>query len=248
MDKTLNIKLDLDVKLLCVSDIHEHPDQFFEIVNKFPISEKMRLVVCGDIFDKGYGFSAAEKIINKLKYHMDLGQAYFIKGNHELKNIKKSRQAGSLSPLMKWVDNQPISLSFIYNNSSRYTVVHGGVDGYMGWDDLVYDLSVCYIRYLSNSHKKMIPIKKEQKDGLIVYTPKDPENSLWHEVYDGRFGYIISGHNSNPSGPNFYKYSCNIDTGVFDSGKLTAAIFSSKGREEIYQAIGKAYKDEQVIT
>lgn len=243
MDKSLNIKLDDDVKLLCISDIHEHPDQFFDIINKFPVSDKMRLVICGDVFDKGFGFPAAEKIINTIKYHIDSGQAYMIKGNHELKNIKKNRKGENL-PIFKWIESLPIALSFVYNDSTRYTVVHAGVDSTMKWYDLNYDLNVCYIRYLSNETKKMVSIVKERVDGKVIYTPKDLDVSLWHELYDGRFGYIISGHNNDPSGPKFYKYSCNIDTGVFMSGKLTAVIFGSKGREEIYQSIGKCFNEQ----
>lgn len=244
MDKLFNIKLDSDVKLLCVSDIHEHPDQFYDIIHKYPISDKMKLVVCGDIFDKGFGFSSAEKIITTIQNHMSEGNAFFVKGNHELKNIKKHRKNGKLSTLMRWVESQPLALSFIYPNSCRYTIVHAGVDPKMGWVDLSHNLNVCYIRYLSNETKKMVPITKEEKDGKIVYTPIESDVSVWHKLYDGRFGYIISGHNNNPSGPKFYNYSCNIDTGVFISGKLTAVIFGNKGREKVYQAVGKAYENE----
>jgi hypothetical protein len=121
----------------------------------------------------------------------------------------------------------------------------------MTWEHLSYDLTVCYIRYVSNETKKMVPIDKREENGSIFYTPKDSNCSIWHECYDGRFGYIISGHNNDPEGPRFYNYSCNIDTGVFNSGKLTAVLFGSKGREGIYQATGKAFnnkENEKIIT
>ena len=93
--------------------------------------------------------------------------------------------------------------------------------------------------YLSNKDKKKITFKRDENNNLAL---TDSESSIWHKFYDGRFGYIISGHNSNLKGPKFYNYSCNIDTGVFSSGKLTAVLFGANGREEVFQAIGRAYE------
>lgn len=251
MNSFLNIKLDSDVKLLCISDIHEHHEQFFNILEKYPVSDKQKLIVCGDVIDKGFGLESAEKIYNKIRELIDLNQAYMIKGNHELKNIKKQRKDGKLNKLFKWVESLPISLSFSYPNHSRYTFVHGGVDPKMNWEQLSYDLTVCYIRYISNENNKMVSVDKKEENGIISYVPKDLNCNLWHSSYDGRFGYIVSGHNNDPQGPKFYNYSCNIDTGVFNSGKLTAVIFGSKGREVIYQAEGIAFnskKNEKITT
>jgi len=242
MNNFLNINLKSDVKLLCISDVHEHPEQFFAILDKYPVSDKMILVVCGDVIDKGFGIKSAEKIYEYIYHLTKKNQAFMIKGNHELKLLKSNKKIGRSAHLMKWIDSLPISLSFIYPNSSRYTFVHGGVDSKMTWDEISYDLSVCYIRYLSNKSKKMAPVSKKETDGEILYIPKDLDVSLWHHVYDGRFGYIVSGHNNDPGGPRFYNYSCNIDTGVFTSGKLTALIIGDKGREEVYQSIGPAFK------
>lgn len=239
MDITLNIKISSDTKLLFISDIHEHSDQFFTILNKYNISDKLKLVVCGDVLDKGFGINEGFLVLNKIKELVNLGHAFFIKGNHELKNIKKYRNNGDLPPILQWVEQQPLSLSFVYPNSSRYTAIHAGVDPKMSWKDLTHDLNLCYIRYLSNNDKTKVLFKPDKiKEELLK------ENiSVWHESYDGRFGYIVSGHNSNVKGPTFYNYSCNIDTGVFASGKLTAILFGSEGREEIFQAIGRAYQN-----
>lgn len=245
MNNFLNIKLKSDVKLLCISDIHEHPDQFFSILDKYPVSDKMILIVCGDVIDKGFGSKSAEKIYKKIYDLNKKNQAFMIKGNHEIKLLKYNKKINNFQ-LLKWIDSLPISLSFIYPNLSRYTFVHGGVDPQMNWDELSYDLSVCYIRYISNKSNKMASVSKKEENGEIHYIPKDVDVSLWHDVYDGRFGYIISGHNNDPGGPRFYNYSCNIDTGVFTSGKITAIIIGEKGREEVYQSSGPAFKKTNV--
>lgn len=248
MDITLNIKINSDTKLLFVSDIHEHSDQFNTIINKFKISDKLKLVVCGDVLDKGYGINEGLAILHKIKDLSDQGNAFFIKGNHELKNIKKYRKNGNMPPILHWVEQQPLSLSFVYPNSSRYTAIHAGVEPKMTWKDLTHNLNLCYIRNLSNETKEKVLLKKQEIDGKTSYISSDGGASVWHKFYDGRFGYIVSGHDNNPKGPMFYNYSCNIDTGVFTSGKLTSVLFGQNGREDVYQAIGRAYNNEQSTT
>jgi hypothetical protein len=241
MDKNLNINLESDVKLVCVSDIHEHVDQFFNVLNKFPLSANQRLVVIGDVFDKGKSIEDAFKLAEVIKSYEDQGLAYYIRGNHELKNIKKLKKVGELSPLMKWVSSRPISLSFVYPNGTRYTMVHAGVDPKMHWHDLSHDYNVCYIRVLSNKTFTHVSMQRVTSDnGETYWEPVEKDVSNWHKLYDGRFGYIVSGHDYNENGPIFYDYSCNIDTGVFVTGKLTAVVFGDNGREEVYQAVGAA--------
>lgn len=241
MDKNLNIHIDSDVKLVCISDVHEHTEQFFNILKQFPPSNKQRLVVIGDVFDKGHGREAAEEIAETIKSYAEQGLAYYVQGNHELKNIKKSKKLGELSSIMKWVNSRPLALSFCYPNGTRYTVLHAGVDPKMHWHDLSRDLNVCYIRVLSNKTHTHVSMRKVSiENGDSYWEPVEKDVSNWHDLYDGRFGYIISGHDYNDDGPVFNKYSCNIDTGVFVSGKLTAVVFGENGREQIYQAIGTA--------
>lgn len=242
----LDIKLAADVKILAVSDIHEHSVQFFELINQFEFSDKLKLVVCGDLIDKGFGFKAFESITTKIKELSDAGFAYVIKGNHELKRIKKSKNKENFHPLLQWLDKQPISLSFLYPNGQRYTCVHAGITPDMKFSELNTDLNVCYVRYLDTGTYKHVPAKKIEIDGKVQYVPAKEPVVNWHDIYDGRFGYIISGHQSNASGPHFYNYSCDIDSAVFKTGKLTGVLFNQNGKEDIIAVYGQAYERTQV--
>jgi len=232
------IKLNNETKIAVVGDIHEHPQQFFEIIEKVKPSEKMVFVSVGDIYDKGFGRQAAEKIIDCLIPYVNLEHAYVIKGNHELKTITKSKNIDD--KYIWWFKKQPLSLSFMFENGYRLTVVHGGVTPKHTWEDLEKNAEICYVRTVDENGKMIPLIWKEDKNGVKQLVAKK-EGQLWHDVYDGRFGYVASGHNAQKDGvPKFYEYSCNLDSAVYSSGIFSCQIFGLNGKEELIQATGPA--------
>lgn len=223
----LNILVPKDTKIAVVGDIHEHEYQFDRLLEIIKPSEKMYFVSVGDIYDKGYGPSVAHSIIGKIREMCDKGYGFIVCGNHELKHIKKARSSKNMTPDLLWFEKQPLALSFLFDNGSRVTVLHGGVKPSHTWDDLDYDIETSYIRKLDDAGEM---IKLEWVDGELQ--PSKPGGISWHEVYDGRFGYIVAGHEPLKDGKSkFYNYSCNTDTSVYTTGILTAQILSETGIE-----------------
>lgn len=235
--KHMNIHVPKNTHLGIVGDIHEHKQQFNELIGRLQPSEKMFFVSVGDILDKGGGIQHAEEITDVIRSYHEAGQAYMVRGNHELKHIRKARNQ-QMTPQLQWLARQPLALSFIFENGSRVTVVHAGVKPSHTWDDLTHDVEVCYIRTI-DEEGKMIPLVWVQENGQKVLRPAKPGGKSWHELYDGRFGYIAAGHEPQKDGvAKFYNYSCNLDTACYDTGILTCQIFSEGGREELIQISG----------
>lgn len=235
------IKVPKDVRVIVCGDIHEHEEQFNELWKSIKPSETTWLVVVGDIYSKGFGIKAAERITKKIKKAKKKGFAYAIQGNHELKHIRRARKSkNGLSSALKWWDKQPLGLSFEFHNRLRVTVVHGGVLPRHSWADLAEDVETCYVRKI-DEHGNLIPLVKKIVDGKLIIEPKYPGGKVWHELYDGRFGYIASGHDSQKDGvPKFYNYSCNLDTAVYNTGKLTALEFINGNKGETITISGDA--------
>lgn len=228
-------RLSNDTKLAVVGDIHEHEYQFDELVKLIKPSEKMLLVSVGDIYDKGFGPEAAESITKKLQILVDNKVAYAVRGNHELKHIRKTRR--DPSPGIQWWRKQPLVLNFCYDNGSMITVLHGGVTPLHTWNNLS-DIEICYVRTIDEDGK-MIKLQWVEKEGKKELIPEKPNGKVWHHLYDGRFGYIASGHDVQSDGtPKFYNYSCNLDSGCYMTGKLSCQIFSSQGREDLLTVEG----------
>lgn len=229
MKDYLNIKIPKNTKIAVIGDVHEQLDHFNILLEKIKPSNKMILVSVGDLADKGGGMHLAEAISDKIQGLHTLGHAYIVKGNHELKHIRKATKEKRLTSQLEWLSKQPLALSFMFDNGTRATVVHGGVKPSNTWDNISSDIEIAYIRDLDENGKM---IKLNWVDGELV--PVKPGGITWHNLYDGRFGYIFSGHNAQKDGlPKFYNYSCNIDTACYLTNKLTCQIFSSVGLEEL---------------
>ena len=241
------IYLQKGTKLLVVGDIHEHEEQFDKALDYLNSQPNMIMVSVGDIYDKGFGTKVAESIVDKIKKLHAEGKAYIIRGNHELKIIRKAKKSQNMTPQLQWMRQQPLSLVFEFYNKTRVVVVHGGVSTKHKLSDLSTDVETCYIRTL-DSDGKMIPLIRSVEDGKVKLEPAR-EGKVWHEMYDGRFGYIASGHAAQQDGiPKFYNYSCNLDTAVYYTGKLTAQVFSENGKEDLLTFTGKAkHPDLEVL-
>lgn len=230
MKEYLNIKVPSGTKIAVVGDIHENEYHFDKLVEKIKPSKDMILVSLGDLYNKGQGPKYAEAICDKIKSLNELGFAYIVRGNHELKLIKKATREKLMTPQLTWLARQPLALSFVFCNGTRVTTVHGGVKPSHTWDDLEQDVEIAYIRDLDHDGN-MIKLKWNEEGKLV---PTSTDGKSWHSFYDSRLGYIASGHNSQSDGiPKFYNYSCNLDTACYQTGVLTCQIFSENGREDL---------------
>lgn len=235
----MSIKLADHIKLFTITDVHEHEDQYFEIIEKIKPDSSNIIVFLGDCIDKGFGLDSFAKITDSLIDLERRGCLYAIRGNHELKHIKNGRKTG-LTPQLKWFDTKPLSYSFQWNNGHMVTCVHAGVTPKHTISNLENDVEVCYVRNIDEEGKMIPLIYKTDEEGNKILVAKKP-GKIWHEIYDGRFGYIVSGHAAQKDGiPKYYNYSCNIDTACYETGILTCQPFTMKGREPFIQVTGKA--------
>jgi predicted phosphodiesterase len=239
------IKVPDGTKIAVVGDIHEHKQQFDQLVNQLQPSEKLWLVSVGDIYDKGFGPAEAEGICQTLQELAQRRVAYAIRGNHELKVLRKSQKPSqSTTPGLAWCRQLPLALFFEFSTGAKLTIVHGGVTSKHTWDDLGVNVETCYVRTV-DEQGNMIRMIWVVRDGQKVLVSEKPNGKLWHEVYDGRFGYIASGHAAQKDGvAKFYGYSCNLDTACYDTGILTAQIFGGSGREDLISVQGPAAKPD----
>lgn len=215
------------VSIAVIGDVHEHPEQFQLMLDKIQPSEKMWLVSVGDIYHKGFGTKCAESITDELIGLSKKSICFAVKGNHELKEIKKTKHYPTKQ--IKWWSERPLCLPFQFHTGTRLTVVHAGITPKTGWDDLFTDVEVAYVRDVDEKGK-MIQLKWKEIDGVQTLVKAKEGGSSWHEIYCGRFGYIAAGHAAQKDGlAKYYKYSCNLDSAVYETGILTAQVFNSDG-------------------
>jgi len=238
------IQVPKGVSIAVMGDVHEHPEQFFAMLDAVRPQENMWLVSIGDIYDKGFGLRAAEKITDELIRLQNKGICYAVRGNHELKLIRKARKTPKFSSQLKWWSNQPLVLTFNFENRNSITVLHAGVTPNMTESDLGHGVEVVYVRDV-DENGVMIPLVWKDIDGVSTLMKSKEGGSNWHDLYDGRFGYIVAGHAAQKDGAKFFDYSCNLDSGVYDTGKLTAQLFNDEGKTIRIQTVeGTPFKPE----
>jgi len=218
-----------DTEVCFVGDIHEHSEQFFKLLEEYKPGPNRWLVSVGDVWDKGYGVKAAEDITDELIDLQKRGIGFAVRGNHEVKAVKKARKSDKkMTKQLKWWSNQPFVISFEFPLGNVVTVLHAGVTPKMTGVSLKNDIEVVYVRDV-DENGKMIPLI--WNDSRTVLAPAKSGGQPWHELYDGRFGYIVSGHVAQKDGvPKFYNHSANIDSGVYESGILTGQVFTPNGK------------------
>lgn len=78
--------------IYCVSDIHGYYDLFIKLLDKINFSDSDKLIVCGDIVDKG------KDSVKLAKYIFGMPNAECIAGNHEYNFLKYYRALMKQSP------------------------------------------------------------------------------------------------------------------------------------------------------
>lgn len=218
------IRIPRGQELVVVGDIHENEWHFNEMLERAEVGTKRILISVGDVYDKGEGHHVAERIIRRIQGLHNNGWAYMVRGNHEQRNIKNIKISGDrLTPELKWCKKLPLTLSFTFSNQNRITIVHAGVTPHHTWGNVSNNTEVMYVRSL-DEYNCPIPLEWVDDNGVKkLRALKD--GVVWHERYDGRFGYILSGHDSQKDGiVKFYKHSCNLDTKCYATGILAGQV------------------------
>ena len=184
----------------CISDIHGEYELFMRLLEKINYSDTEKLIVCGDIIDKG---KASIKLVKTL---FSMPNAYCIKGNHEFEFFKfyRTRMHSAIMDfdailwqlqqyfpedghLLDWdtVDRLVELPGFIEND--EFICVHAGLpidaDGTIlppsdaSLEELVYDRTFKNPNIIPITEKCIIfghtPTSYIQSDPVILTYPKD---------------------------------------------------------------------------
>ncbi len=210
-------------RVIVYGDIHGCLDELKALREKLDIREEDTEISVGDILNKG-PFLAHEMIRYMQEHHIDV-----IMGNNEakaLKQYRKYRKSGevylqTLRPFeiatvlsMQDEDADYLERRPYFVRLHNLTVIHGGLTPQMD------------LEHLDDAGKEELTLVRYLNRDLEPIPWSDQANryKFWSEIYDGREGFIVSGHHPFPE-PKIDKHAIDIDTGCVYGGKLTAAVF-----------------------
>lgn len=129
--------------------------------------------------------------------------------------------------------------------SCNILVVHGGIPG----NHHTLPESLSELDGLSNN--KLKPYKLlmrtrhvDAKTGHFVgLGHEQPNDPYWADIYDGRFGHIIFGHQPFVDGVKYFQHATGIDTGAVFGGTLTALVVNDNCSRSVVSVDSRAFAE-----
>ncbi|MEL6753442.1 MAG: hypothetical protein AAFO57_05400, partial [Pseudomonadota bacterium] len=88
-----------------------------------------------------------------------------------------------------------------------------------------------------------------QIDGrFLAFGDEGPGDPFWAQIYDGRFGHVLFGHQPFLGGPACYPHATGLDTACIHGGALTALVLPGEGAPRFESVPGidvKPFKAER---
>ena len=248
------------MRYIIVADIHGCQKELFLLLQRIsPEDDGSVVIPIGDLYHKGPNqHGVIEYLMGSESYCYE-----YILGNHEEKQVRweaheiKRAQTGKPNPMKhvegyefsppkhrEWIrDSARLFLQF-QAGDEKFLLVHGGIEPAMKHlpsTNLPWHLpkkekyrafNMLRTRYV-NPHGQMVPLG-EEKD----------EDVYWAEVYDGRFGHVIFGHQPflDRSRPKEYPFATGIDLGCVYGNYLCALTIDGDTGEMNYCVVKAADK------
>lgn len=236
-----------------IGDVHGCIEEFNELLATLAPTSDDTVVFCGDLVDKG-PHSAA--VVARARALRESGvRTVLVMGNHEEKHgrFRARRAAGTdvtaltgheeMAHITDGLSSEDVAFldtAVLFHALPEFgvTVVHAGIPLNVG--ALPEDTStlsrkerdrlalVLRVRFVRPSTGGMVPLGQEQ-DGDVY----------WAEVYDGRFGHVLFGHEPFMASVRF-AHATGLDHGCVFGGRLTAAVLTEGQDMEFVSVAARA--------
>lgn len=245
-----------------IGDVHGLTQPLKSLVETLALREGDTLVFVGDLLDKGPDPAGT------LTYAASLAaQAPFevalVEGNHEDRHRRYQRnllerpgvaaKQSAAEPQLPALADQiteagrdflAAAIPFWRHPHLDILVVHGGIPADL--EDFPESAEAfAALRGKAKSQASKIlrtRFVNAKTGGFLALGKERPGDPFWAEIYDGRFGHVVFGHQPFLDGPAHFKHATGIDTGAVHGGALTALVLSADGARRYVQTPGLEYK------
>lgn len=221
-----------------VGDVHGMLDELAALVEELDPSPRDVFVFVGDLVDKGPQSAAVVKYVRRLSKYC---KVVLVEGNHEEKHrrfrrsrnmeLKGSEEIASITAQLSPEDVSFLNKAVPFYRIPKYDVlvVHAGIPGdFLDFPKKVEEVysfsSKQQRRFSSVMRTRYVDARTGKMKSLGKNTPADP---FWAEVYDGRFGHVVFGHEPWDD-VAFFPHATGIDTAAVYGGALTALVYSDE--------------------
>ena len=245
------------MRKIFIGDVHGMLDELVALVELIKPTPDDTLVFVGDLVDKGPNSAEVVKWVRNLKSFTNV---ILVKGNHEWKHerFRKKVLAGDLSGAMALKGAEELreitealdggDIAFLesspgYFRIGKYLVVHGGIPGTMTTLPASPNMGGLSSKGRAPFEIMMMTRFLDQSTGeMLVLGYQKVGDPYWAEVYDGRFGRVVFGHEPFMKGPQVFPHAVGLDTGAVYGGGLTAMVVEAEGVEHFVSVPSRAFQ------
>ena len=237
------------MKHFFVGDVHGMSEELRLLMNKLRPVEGDTVVFVGDLVDKGPDSLGVVRMVRDWSENGPF-KVVLVEGNHEDTHRRfrrnqrvrpeVSKQQSDRKPELLELTNglSEEDVEFLENSVLFYRVpehnllvVHGGVTGSLEKvPESPDDLSELTSKERKRLNLVMRTRRLDRETGRFLKLSESTEDDpRWSELYDGRFGHVVYGHEPFMEGPMVSEHSTGVDTGCVKGGPLTSLVVDSNG-------------------
>lgn len=237
------------MKTAIIGDVHGALGPLEALVAKLALGAGERLVFVGDLVDKGPDSAGVVRFVRQLSETAPC-EVVLIEGNHEdrhrryyintAERPKVARTMAAEAPELPALDADlseddraylATAIPFLHLPDWGALVVHGGIPGTQrSFPETVEQANQWHGRHAKAFRKILLTRYVSAETGeYLALGDNLPGDPFWAEVYDGRFGHVIFGHQPWLDGPACFAHATGIDTAAVHGGALTALVLPETG-------------------
>ena len=242
---------------IIIGDVHGMRPELERVIREFDPTTEDQITFVGDLVDKGDDSAGVVRFVRELSQRFNV---VVVEGNHEDKHRRFRRnievrpevaagmaerqpELADITDAMSAEDIAFLDAAVPFHRIPEHgiMVVHGGIPASMdSFPESVEEAralggkrkrafqSILRTRHVHGETGKMVQLGAE--------TAADP---FWADVYDGRFGHVVFGHEPFMDGPQVREHSTGIDTGAVFGGRLTGLVIDPDGSRSFVSVPGR---------
>ena len=135
------------------------------------------------------------------------------------------------------------SVPFVRIPDWNLLVVHGGIPGDMTAFPETLEAAEALTGKARSRFRKILRTRYiDRATGkFLALGDNQPGDPFWAEIYDGRFGHVVFGHQPWREGPACFAHATGVDTGAVHGGGLTALVLPSDGQAHFVRVPSEAH-------
>ena len=252
-------------KTFIIGDVHGMATELQALLAKLDPVPTDTVVFVGDLVDKGPDSAAVVQIVRELAGRVPV---VLVEGNHEEKHRRFRKNTVERPEVAAGMVERTPELATITDDLSEddiafldaavpfhrvpehgLLVVHGGIPGSMAEFPATVEEAQALGGKRKREFQKVLRTRfVDAESGKMLQLGAETEaDPFWAEVFDGRFGHVVFGHEPFMDGVGEFPHATGIDTGAVFGGELTAMVVDTAGERAFVSVPGRPFAPLRIV-